>query len=91
MDQLQASSEKGLSSRRFIKVAISEYSAFDLWVLLNDTVLTRDFNNFVSPNCMETVDIGGDYIRIWRRVVVVFFRTFSMRWYGQTETRHVNP
>jgi len=60
MDQLQASSEKGLSSYRFIKVAISEYSAIDLCMLLNDIVLTTDFNKCVSPNCMETVDIDGD-------------------------------
>lgn len=60
MDQLQAPSEKGLISRRFIIVAISEYSAIDLCMLLNDTVLTTDFNNLISPNCMETVDIGGD-------------------------------
>ena len=59
MDQLRAPSEKGLSSHRFIKVAISEYSAIDLCMLLNDTVLTTDFNNLVSPNCMEPVDIGG--------------------------------
>jgi hypothetical protein len=29
-------------------------------MLLNDTVLTTDFNNFLSPNCMDTVDTGGD-------------------------------
>jgi hypothetical protein len=43
-----------------MKVAISEYSAIDLYMLLNDTVLTTYFNNLVSPNCMETVDIGSD-------------------------------
>ena len=91
MDQLQTSPEKGLSSHRFIKVAISEHSAIDLCMLLNDTVLTTDFNNLVSPNCMETVDIGGDYTRIWRRVVVFFFKTLSRHWYGQTEARHVDP
>jgi hypothetical protein len=60
MDQLQGSPEKGLSSHPFMKFAISEYSAIDLYMLLNDTVLTTDFNNLVSPNCMETVDIGSD-------------------------------
>jgi hypothetical protein len=60
MNQFQAPSEKGLTSHRFIKVAISEYSAIDICILLNYIVLTADFNNLISPNCMETVDIGSD-------------------------------
>jgi hypothetical protein len=40
---------------------------------------------------METVDVGGNLIRIWRRVVVVFFKTLPRHWYGETEARHVYP